>query len=110
VTEDVEKSPEGVHLSDDQAKLARRSLREYAETRRAALAALVGRQLVERVGLECTIDDVEDLLEVLDARLELLCSECGAGPDQWCKMDCSTKRYGPKSARYTLTVDVAPRK
>jgi hypothetical protein len=93
--------PEGVHLTDDQTRLAREGLQAYLE-----MLAAEGREgRVERILHEDKVIEVGDLIATLNARLNLLCAGCGTGPGYHCKMTCSTRRYGSQGpASFKLSV------
>lgn len=87
----------GVRLSDEEAKVA--ALCAHSTLRALRAQAVEGR--VEEVLHRGRIEAVEDLLATLNARLSLLCSGCGTGPEHACKMDCDVRRRRPTPTRAT---------
>lgn len=108
--------PEGVHLTDDEAKLALAAaqynlnlltaLRDMHEMQTETRPSCSPRSdaFIDKMKRDNEIEAMESLVATLNARVSLLCPECGVGPGYWCKMSCDTHRYGPKAKGLTIPV------
>ena len=98
----------GLLLSDDETKVVVEALedrlallRELREEQAKTSNSKLG---LDTVAFDARIEEIETLVARLGSRLELLCTECGVGPEHWCKMSCNTRRYGPASKGITIPI------
>lgn len=83
---------EGLQIDDTEVRLFRACLEEKLQVALHHVNSGYIRGVAADI-LKGDIENFKGVLAQLDARLSLLCQDCGAGPERTCKMGCYVRRY-----------------